>query len=207
MAVADYLLDGFLWIGEGKIRSATCALLYSVFRNGVAAPLSSKLLQHYVEGSGEPYRLENIPDAWQHWIVAEVRRRHLATGRPHEMKAYHHRAPYDLRHTLGTFSLQIVPAGGRGRRYLLSDMYQFEYDCTKRDPTTNRHGLLLQGWSDQDATKLASLLPARTYKHRCGFHESFALEKQKEGYFLLIPQQVLAEIGRKFPVTGEFTRQ
>jgi hypothetical protein len=206
MAVADHLLDAMLWVGPGKTRSTICAILYDVLRNGVDAPLSVRLLQHYVEGSSTPYVLDEVPLDWQEWILKDVHRRKLREGGPYEMKAYHHQAPYDLRHTFGTFQLRFGPSIAGKTWYAVSDTYKFDYDCSKRDPQSNRHGFLLRGWRGDKVQQLREHLPTRVYKHKCGFSERFVVERQKEGYFLLIPQAVLAELGTKFEVTGEFSR-
>ena len=206
MAVADYLLDAMLWVGPGKTRSTICGILYESFRSGVDAPLSTKLLQRYVEGEATPYVLDEVPLDWQEWILKDIRRRRLKEGGPYEMRAYHHQAPYDLRHTLGTFQLRFGPAITGRVWYRLTDTYKFDYDCSKRDPQSNRHGLLLKGWKKERIDTLREHLPTGAYKHKCGFTERFAVERQKEGHFLLIPQVVLADLGREFPVRGEFTR-
>lgn len=205
MAIADYLLDAAAYT-PNFARSLLLGMLYEVMKDRLKAPLSVKLLQHYAAGTGEAYGLEDIPAAWQDWIVKETKRRRLSVGGPYELKAYHHQAPYDLRHTLGTFKVTISRAGAHSLRYVLSDEYTFGYDCAKRDPTTNRHGFQLPDLSRAEVERLKSILPERVYHHRCGFLERFAVERQKDGLYFYIPQQFLAENGREFPVNGEFTR-
>jgi hypothetical protein len=39
------------------------------------SPVSTALLQHYVEGSGKPYELSEVPTAWKDWIVGILGRR------------------------------------------------------------------------------------------------------------------------------------
>lgn len=205
--VKDSLADAAPY-APGIVRAVVVGLVEELYKDVLNAPLTVKLFKHYTEGSGGRYELGEIPFEWQNWILAEVTRRRLKTGRPYEMKAYGRLAPFELRHILGTFELTIFqPAAVTKKLYVLRDLYKFGFNCQQRDPTMSRHGFLLpKATSKEKKDKLRRVLPTKTYQHPCGFTERFALEERTDGTYLMLPQVWLAGVGKEFYVDGKFMR-
>jgi hypothetical protein len=214
MAFADQMKDSLANVAPyapGLVRGAIVSVIEELYRDVVRAPLTVRLFKHYTEGTGQPYRLSEIPLDWQHWIVSEVARRRLKVGGPYEMKAYDRSAPFELRHSLGTFRLTITTvtrAGAHGRRrYRITDLYTFGFNCKQLDPTKSRHGFLLpKTTSKETKERLGALLPTKSYQHPCGFQERFIVEEHIDGTYLMLPQVWLADVGKAFEVRGEFAR-
>jgi hypothetical protein len=207
----DYLVDLGSWT-PGLAKSLLLELIYLLAKDRIDAPVSVMLLQHYVEGSGEAFdlvkKLGAVPEDWQNWIVLEARRqsRRRMVNSSYKMKAYDKHAPYDLRHSLGTFSVQIARDTDQTLKYVIEDKYHFGFDCSKKDLTSNRHGFKLPNLTDDERRQLERLLPTRTYHHKCGFMERFAVGREKNGWFLYVPLQLLEENGTVFSIVGQFVR-
>jgi hypothetical protein len=165
------------------------------------SPYSTKLLKHYVEGSGEPYELGEIPKEWQDWIVKTT------GGRPglhKELSPYNVRI-YDLQNSLGHFDVRVSRNKDATTTYAISDVYKFgfkEHDKTQR----GRHGFPLGKLDNSTMSVLKHLLPSDEYRNPGGFKERWEIKKVGKETILFIPQQFLVEEGREFPVRGHFAR-
>ena len=180
---------------------------------GQKAPISVLLLERYVSDFGEwaDFDLGPIPIDWQHWIVAEATRAKVRLGQEHTVSGYAHKGrptpPYDLTYALGTFRITVSAAPNRRRLYEIRDRYEFGFDLTKKDPSTNQHGFKLPDMSEEKRKELESWLPTRRYQHPCGFQEGFEVRRRSDkGWELIIPWQVLQDNGRPFNVVGRFIR-
>src|SRR5262249_34412134 len=111
---------------SGHAKSALLTLLdWLPFKQ--ASPFSTALLKHYVERSGEPYPLENIPKEWEDWIVKATGAR---PGMHRELNPYNS-GLYDLRNSLGHFDVEVKGNKDGTKSYLISDTYKFS--ATKND--------------------------------------------------------------------------
>lgn len=162
-------------------------------------PRSAEVLKHYVEGSGEPYELKDIPPEWQDWIVKQT------GGRPgvHKELSPYNAGIMDLRNSLGHFDVRVTRNADGSKTYEIADEYVFGYkeNDTKQE---GRHGFPVS--ESQRAMVLDVGLPTGTWKNPGGFEEGFEIKQVGKEYILYVPQQVLAENGKPFDVKGGFTR-
>jgi len=166
------------------------------------SPISTALLEHYVEGSGRLYELKEIPPEWQDWIVKAT------AGKPglhRELNPYNS-GIYDLRNSLGHFDVTVTRSQVTNKTiYKIQKDYTFGFFKNDRDHR-GQHGFPLGNRSETMLSFLRHLLPSRTYENPGGFHEHFEIKKIGKETILIIPQQFLAESGTPFPVTGQFTK-
>jgi RHS repeat-associated protein len=158
---------------------------------------ASKLFQHYVQGTGTPYQLSEIPRQWQDWIVRDTH------GKPglHHMNPYD-KGMYDLQNTLGHFDVNVVKNKDGSKTYNLSDYYDFPAPSSERE----RHGF---GVSDLKGWKLFAvmgMLPWTVYQATTGLRERWEIKKVGKEMVLFIPQPWLKSQGRSFRVKGGFLR-
>src|SRR5262249_619042 len=68
------------------------------------SPISTAILKHYVEKSGEPFEIEPVPKDWQDWIVKKF------SNKPgfHKDVSGYGVGLYDLQHSLGHFDLNVT---------------------------------------------------------------------------------------------------
>lgn len=166
------------------------------------SPYSTKLLRHYVEGSGEPYELEDIPEQWQNWIVATTKAK---PGRHPNLNPYNS-GIYDLRHSLGHFDVVVTrQENSEARIYEIQDVYKFGFVRHDRDQR-GRHGFTLGQLNESTIHLLGLALPTATHWNPGGFREKWEIGKSGRETILYVPQQVLAQEGRPFKVHGKFTR-
>ena len=194
------------WVGEtgdsvlGHSKSLVLTLI-DLLPLKQASPFSTALLKHYVERSGTPYELQDIPVDWQDWIVKTTGGR---VGKHPELSPYNS-GLFDLRNSLGHFDVEVNAGPGAKKTYLITDVYQFGF--TKNDKTQKgRHGFPIgnpSGWQLEAAKKL---LPATEYQNPGGFKEKWEIRTAGKETILLIPQQYLAEQGKPFSVSGSFQR-
>jgi hypothetical protein len=164
-----------------------------------ASPVSTALLKHYVERSGDPYPLGDIPGPWQDWIVGATH------GRSHKNLDPYNAGLYDLRNSLGHFDVEVTSNGDGTKTYLISDTYEFTY--IKHDKAQRgRHGFPLGDLSPRELAIVRALLPSDTYKNPGGFRERWEIKVIGKDKILFIPQQYLAGQGKPFKVTGSFIR-
>lgn len=173
----------------------------------VGQPFSTGLMQHYVEGSGDPYDLSavgNIPEEWQVWIVKETR----ALPGEYDLNPYNAK-PFilDLKNSLGHFHVTVTAkVGSHVRVYeIKKDSYHFGFKPNDAS-RTGRHGLELHNLSDSDIRDLKDLLPTGKYQNPGGFTEGFEVKKLNGKWVLYLPQEVLGQCGKPFKVTGNFER-
>lgn len=165
------------------------------------SPYSTALLKHYVEGSGEPYELEDIPKDWQDWIVKTTRGR---IGVHRELNPYNS-GIYDLRNSLGHFNVTITKNKYGTRTFTITDTYEFGYKKNDRNQR-GRHGFPLGQLDNSMGNKLQKLLPSTKYWNPGGFKERWEIKNVGKDTILYIPQQFLAEQGKKYSIKGSFTR-
>jgi hypothetical protein len=163
------------------------------------SPFTTALLRHYVEASGDPVSLANIPTAWQDFIVKKT---HAKPGRYKDVSGYDV-GLYDLQNSLGHFDVDVTPMGGRENLYAITDTYAFGF---KRGDHLARHGFPLQNLSDTSINLLRKILPDDIYWNPGGFQEKWEIRRGKKETILFIPQQFLAENGASFDVRGSFRR-
>jgi hypothetical protein len=189
----------------GVGRAALVQILSKHF--DVKQPYSTALMKYYIQGSGEAFDLNKmgpIPNEWQGWIAKQTGGK---VGK-HSLNPYNAK-PFipDLKNSLGHFDVVITANQGSSvKTYKIQkDSYKFGF---KPHDThhTGQHGFELPFMSDSEAKNLEGLLPTGKYKNPGGFREKFELKKVNGKWTLYIPQQVLASIGKPFPVYGEFKR-
>jgi hypothetical protein len=183
----------------GQVESAALSVLERLPLKE-RSPFSTALLKHYVERSGEPYQLGEVPLAWQAWIEAATRGR---VGLHRQLSPYNS-GLYDLRNSLGHFDVEVSRNRDGTRTYRISDRYQFGALPHDRDQR-GRHGFPLGALDAQALDLLARLLPRGEYQNPGGFTERWELRTIGRETFLFIPQAVLEAQGRPFDVTGSFT--
>jgi len=61
------------------------------------------------------------------------------------------------------------------------------------------------GYSEQQLSVIKAILPSREYENAVGLKERWEIKEIGNEKYLLIPQPVLADIGKPFQVTGSFT--
>jgi hypothetical protein len=165
------------------------------------SPVSTALLKHYVEGSGAPYVLENIPAPWQDWIVQ------VTGGRPglhRDLNPYDSNL-FDLRNSLGHFDVNVTVNGDNSKSYAITDTYQFGFIANDK-AQRGRHGFPLGALNDWELAALRRLLPEQQYANPGGFQETWEIKTLGKETVLLIPQQFLARQGKAFEISGRFSR-
>ena len=165
------------------------------------SPFSTALLKHYVERSGKPFQLENIPVEWQEWIVKATGKR-LSVHK--ELNPYNS-GLFDLRNSLGHFNVTVKLGQGEIRTYVISDVYQFGFKKNDKGQT-GRHGFPIGNPSAWQLAAARRLLPNKEYVNPGGFNEKWEIQTNGKETLLLIPQQFLAEQGKPFDVNGSFER-
>lgn len=172
----------------------------------VNKPFSSALMQHYVQGSGEPYDLKEvgpIPDEWQVFIEKET------SGIPNEydLSAYKPKPLMtDFKNSLGHFHVKVTAKVGSNLKvYEITKDYHFGFKPDDVD-RQGQHGLELDGMSYDDVKELKDWLPTTKYQNPGGFSEGFEIKQVRGVWTLFIPQELLVHSGKPFQVTGQFTR-
>lgn len=166
-----------------------------------SSPFSTALLRHYVERSGAVYELGDIPSDWQDWIVAATGGR---LGMHRALNPYNS-GLFDLRNSLGHFDVEVKAEAGGKKRYVLSDVYQFDFiphDTLQR----GRHGFPIGQPAAWQLAAARRLLPTREYQNPGGFKERWEIRGGARETVILIPQEFLAGQGKAFAVHGEFVR-
>jgi hypothetical protein len=166
------------------------------------SPCSTRLLRHYVEGSGEPYELVDIPEQWQKWIVAATKAK---PGRHPNLNPYNS-GIYDLRNSLGHFDVIVTEQeDSRIRVYEIEKVYEFGFKHHDRDQR-GRHGFPLGQLNETTIHLLEFVLPSAQHWNPGGFRERWEVTKAGKESILHIPQSVLAQQGKPFKVHGKFLR-
>jgi hypothetical protein len=166
-----------------------------------ASPFSTALLKHYVERSGDPYTLVDIPREWQDWIIRTT------GGRPglHRELSPYNSGLYDLRNSLGHFDVEVKYNKDGTKTYVISDVYEFGF--ARNDKTQRgRHGFPLGDLSSWEISAIRKVLPEDEYTNPGGFRERWEIKIVGKETLLFIPQQFLAQQGKPFKVDGSFTR-
>ena len=166
-----------------------------------SSPFSTALLRHYVDRSGEPYALEDIPEEWQDWIAKAT---HGRVGAHKDLNPYNS-GLYDLRNSLGHFRVDVEANKDGTKTDSISDTYEFgfiKHDRAQR----GRHGFPLGDLGPWQRDRLRGLLPSDVYSNPGGFKERWELKTVGKETILFIPQQYLARQGKAFRVTGRFVR-
>ncbi|NJD06635.1 MAG: hypothetical protein FIA97_09075 [Methylococcaceae bacterium] len=165
------------------------------------SPVSTALLKHYVEGSGEPYELEAVPAPWQDWIVKATGER---PGLHRDLNPYNS-GLFDLRNSLGHFDVNVTANADNSKSYAITDTYQFGFKANDK-AQQGRHGFPLGSLNEWELAALRRLLPDGEYNNPGGFRESWEIKTLGKETVLLIPQQFLARQGKAFKVSGGFSR-
>lgn len=162
------------------------------------SPLSTALIRHYVEGSGEPVSLADVPKDWQDLVVRQT---HGRAGKYRGLSSYD-QGVYDMQNALGHFDVDVTPMGNGENLYSISDYYVFGY---KKNDRQSRHGFPLD-LSERMQSIVKSMLPTQTYQNPGGFEEKWEIKKVKNETILFIPQQFLEQNGVPFEVRASFRR-
>jgi hypothetical protein len=162
------------------------------------SPYSTRLLKHYVEGSGELYTLRDIPREWQEWII-----RKYGTSPGYYNVDPYNVGLYDLQNSLGHFDLTIRRNADGTKTYTLRDMYEFGF---RKGDKKKRHGFPLGDLDRRTIGLINRLLPEEEYTNPGGFRERWEIRRVGRQNILFIPQEFLAKQGKPFPVRGSFTR-
>jgi hypothetical protein len=202
--IEQELKDRFHAVGDaisGRAKS-TLILILDQLPLKPNSPYSVALLRHYVEETGDPYDLGNVPKEWQDWIVKATKAKagkHLGLN-PYNSKIY------DLRNSLGHFDVVITERkGSRLKSYEIQDRYEFGF--IKNDKSQKgRHGFPLGDLGDYTVRVLRSILPTEEHQNPGGFKERWEIKKIGKETILYIPQEVLASVGKPFDVRGKFER-
>jgi hypothetical protein len=166
------------------------------------SPFSTRLLRHYVEGSGDAYELADIPEQWQNWIVTATKAR---PGRYPNLSPYNS-GIYDLRNSLGHFNVVVTQQkNSTVRIYEIEDVYEFGFDLNDRNQR-GRHGFPLGQLGENTAHMFEFALPPEEHWNPGGFKERWEVKKAGKETILYIPQEVLAQQGKPFKVHGKFLR-
>jgi hypothetical protein len=166
------------------------------------SPFSTKLLRHYVEESGEPYELVDIPEQWQDWIVTTTKAR---PGRHTNLNPYSS-GIYDLRNSLGHFDVVVTQQkNSKVRIYEIEDVYEFGFIRSDKNQR-GRHGFPLGQLGENTTHVLEFVLPSEEHRNPGGFKERWEVKKAGKETILYIPQEVLAQQGKPFKVHGKFLR-
>lgn len=173
----------------------------------VRQPYSTALMKYYVQGTGKPFDLNQmgpIPNEWQVWIASQTKGK---VGKC-SLDPYHAK-PFmpDLKNSLGYFDVVITATQASNVKTYKIQKDSYEFGFTPHDTKrTHQHGFELPFMNDSEAKNLEGLLPTGTYQNPGGFPEKFELKKVNGKWTVHIPQQVLATVGKPFPVYGEFER-
>ena len=163
---------------------------------------SVALLRHYVEETGDPYDLGNVPKEWQDWIVKATKAK---PGKHRDLNPYNS-GIYDLRNSLGHFDVVITERkGSRLKSYEIQDRYEFGFIKNDRSQK-GRHGFPLGDLSDSTLKVLRFMLPTEEHQNPGGFKERWEIKKIGKETILYIPQEVLASVSKPFEVRGKFER-
>ena len=166
------------------------------------SPYSTRLLRHYVEGSGEPFELVDIPEPWQKWIVTATKAK---PGRHSNLNPYNS-GLYDLRNSLGHFDVIVTrQENSKIKIYEIVDVYEFGFIPHDRNQR-GRHGFPLGQLNDTTIHMLEFVLPTAQHRNPGGFKERWEVTKSGKETILYIPQSVLAQEGKSFKVHGKFLR-
>jgi hypothetical protein len=166
-----------------------------------ASPFSTALLKHYVERSGEPYRLDGIPKEWEDWIIKATGSR---VGKHRGLDPYNS-GLYDLRNSLGHFDVTVKIYTDATKTYEISDKYEFGYFANDKSQK-GRHGFPLGVMSEWKLESARRMLPQTEYFNPGGFKEKWEIRTLGKETILFIPHQFLMEQGKAFSVTGSFIR-
>ncbi len=164
------------------------------------SPLSTALLKHYAERTGDAYTLKAIPQEWRDWVVKATKGR---SGHHKALDPYNS-GLYDLRNSLGHFDVDVKINPDGSKTYVISDVYQFGFkkgDAAQR----GRHGFPLGSLSGWEVAALRQLLPDDEYMNPGGFKERWEVRTVGKETILFVPQQYLAQQGTPFQVSGSFT--
>ncbi len=195
-AAEDYL-SGHL----KSIAITTLDLILSLVPLKPDSPYSVALLKHYVEASGDPYELKDIPKDWQDWIVKATAGK---IGLHRELSPYNS-GIFDLRNSLGHFDVNVKLNQDGTKSYAITKFYQFGFK--KHDKAqTGRHGFPLGSHDSSKVDLLRKLLPTKQYLNPGGFKEGWEIRQQGKETILFIPQQVLVKEGKPYWVSGTFRR-
>jgi hypothetical protein len=164
------------------------------------SPYTISLLRHYVEGSGAAYDLGEIPEDWQNWIIKATK------GKPgkHSNLNPYNSGIFDLRHALGHFDVIVTVQKDDSRLYEIQDTYQFGFTPHDRDQR-GRHGFALGQLDENTIHVIEFVLPADEHRNPGGFKEKWEVKKVGKENILYIPQEVLAQNGKPFKVSGKFS--
>jgi hypothetical protein len=165
------------------------------------SPYSIALLKHYVEGSGDAFTLESIPEKWQEWIIQATK---AQPGRHRDLNPYNS-GLYDLRNSLGHFDVTVTVNKNGSKTYAIQDVYQFAWK-TDDKAQSGRHGFPLGDVSEEKLALIRRLLPSQEYHNPGGFEERFEVKRVGKEIIFFIPQAFLAAHGKKFEVKGAFTQ-
>lgn len=186
---------------EGQAKSALLSLV-DCLPIKADSPVSTAMLKHYVEHSGAPFELQEIPAEWQAWMVSAT---HGKVGHFRDLNPYNS-GLFDLRNSLGHFDVDVTRNPDGTQTYVISDTYQFgfiQHDTEER----GRHGFPLGQLSSNELALLRWVLPKEQYDNPGGFRETWEVKTIGRETFLIIPQQVLEKQGKPFAVSGRFTTQ
>ena len=194
------------WLGDARdsvVGNATSQLLAVIDLLPIkeTSPVSVALFRHYVERSGSLLELGDVPSEWQDWIVKATGAR---LGKHRALSPYNS-GLYDLRNSLGHFDVEVKAEAGGKRRYVITDVYQFDFIANDR-LQQGRHGFPIGKLTDWQLATARHLLPTGEYRNPGGFKEHWEIRTGARETVLLIPQQFLAEKGKPFDVHGEFVR-
>ena len=165
------------------------------------APVSAEMLRHYVEGSGEPYVLVEVPESWQVWIAKHTGGR---AGHHDDVNPYNS-GLMDLRNSFGHFQVDITANSDGTKTYVMSDVYEFTY-IRKDRQQRGRHGFPLGNMTETKMSMVRSLLPTAEHWNPGGFKERWEIKRIGKETFLMVPQEVLAQNGKPFKSGGSFRR-
>lgn len=158
---------------------------------------STALLRHYVEGSGDPVSLSEIPQTWKDMII---RKTHGRVGHFKDISSYDV-GLYDMQNSLGHFDVDVVSMGGGEKQFKISDEYKFGF---KKGDRRARHGFPLGDLSERSLSVIKAMLPSDTYRNPGGFEERWEVKRLGGEHILFIPQSFLAEQGVPFEVFAQF---
>lgn len=158
---------------------------------------STALLRHYVEGSGDPVPLSELPRAWKDLIIRQTGRR---VGKHKDVSSYD-AGLYDMQNSLGHFDVEVVSMGGGEKQYKIHDEYKFGF---RKGDRQARHGFPLGNIGERSLSAVGAMLPAGTYRNPGGFEERWEIQRIRGENILFIPQQFLAQQGVPFEVFASF---
>jgi hypothetical protein len=161
------------------------------------SPYSTGLLRHYVEGSGDPVSLNELPRPWKDLIIRKTRGRF---GMHKDVSSYD-AGLYDMQNSLGHFDVEISSMGGGKRLYKITDEYKFGF---KKGDRQARHGFPLSDLSERSLSAIKAMLPSGKYWNPGGFEERWEVQRVGGKNILFIPQQFLAQQGVPFEVFASF---